>query len=901
QPYAETSTTYWFKYGHTTAYGSESPHQAIVANSTAKPVSTVLSGLETGTTYHFRLVASNEFGTSEGPDEAFTVGWDVKSPPNEGAPFRMESASCGSPTMCMVVGYEKTTMQAKVWDRTKWSSSPVVSPAGAVETFLRDVSCPSAGFCMAVGEYKNTSGEIKTLAEKFNGTSWEVLSPPNRGGSTASNFFNGVSCFSATSCEVVGDYFPAVGTSKANGEYWDGTQWSSETQLVAEETGSGPAYLRDVSCFAAKECVGVGFFEAANSEWKQLVGQWSGSTWSITVNPEAPAGSTGAYLQDVSCSKAYYCAQAGFYDDGTGIRRPLIKSSSGGGYGIQSLAIPAGATTTELFGVSCPTPTSCMAIGHYRVPGRSTRGIAYAYEGSGWIDHYPLNPVDQVEGDGSLILQSVSCPRAGLCLGAGSYQSLTGPAPLAVSFQKNVPPTVSTEGATAITDASATLRGKINPNGQKTTYFFEYGKTTSYGTGTAAVEAGEAETTAEFSQAVSGLESGTLYHFRIVANNGSGTVVGADATFTTPRKWRLQTSPNPSETKPVKFLAASCPTTAVCFAGGEFEPAAGTPMAFVERWSGGSWATQTFPSTVASIEGLSCTTASECIAAGYVLNGTTKVKTVATARWNGTSWALQATPPLPTGAKESVFRDVSCQINGLCTAVGYYVSSTGQHLPLADRWNGSSWALQSPLVPSGTTLSELTGVSCRNWSLAGIASTECNAVGFAEKSGVKEPLAERWPNSSWEIKTIGMPTGAKGAQMTSISCPPPSGFTLQCMATGSYVPSTGGNSAYIARWNSPSWTISSTLSGTGVELNGVSCVSDTNCTAAGTFPKAGVPNPIAQQWNGTGWVTQLPPPPATAKASDLYGVSCDTAGNCTAVGYYEDTGAVKHSLADRFS
>jgi len=902
QLYGETGTTYWFRYGHTTAYGSESSHQVVVANPSPKPVSTVLTGLETGTTYHYRLVASNEWGTTEGVDETFTAGWDIQSPPSEGIPqtFRIEGVSCGSPTMCMAVGTESGFVRTKTWNRTKWSYSPAQNPAGAQEVVLRDVSCTSASFCMAVGYYKASTGEVKTLAEKYNGTSWEVLTPPNRGGSTAANYFNGVSCFNATSCEVVGNYFPAVGTSKANGEYWNGSGWSSEVQLVAEESGNGGAYLKDVSCVAEKECYGVGYFLSKNAEWKQLVGQWFGGGWSVTVNPEAPAGSTGAWLEDVSCSSYANCAQAGFYDDGTGVRRPLIKSAAGGGFGIQPLVIPEGAVRTELFGVSCPTPTSCMAIGDYRVPGRAVRGIGYSYEGSGWVDHYPLNPADQAEGDGTLVLQSISCPRAGLCLGAGSYMSITGVAPLAVTFQKAVPPTVTTGTATAITDSGSTLHAKINPNGQKTSYFFEYGKTTSYGSTTATVEAGGAETTAEFAQVVSGLESGTLYHFRIVASNAAGNVIGADATFKTLRKWRLQTSPNPSETKPVKFLAASCPSTTVCFAGGEYEPTAGSPLAFVERWSAGSWATQTFPTTMAAIEGLSCSSASECIAAGYVLNPTTKVKTVLTARWNGSAWALQTVPPVPSGAKESAFRDVSCQLNGLCTAVGYYVSSAGLHLPLADRWGGSSWTLQTPLVPAGSTLSELTAVSCVSWVLIGVPSTECDAVGFAEKAGVKEPLAERWPNSSWEIKAIGMPSGAKGAQMTGISCPSPLAFQLQCMATGLYVPSTGASSGYIERWNASAWSLATTLSG-GAELNSVSCNAEASCEAVGSFLKAGVPTPLAEQWNGSTWAGQLPPLPEGAKASALNSVSCDTAGNCGAAGYYENSSSLKRTLADRFS
>ena len=42
-------------------------------------------------------------------------------------------------------------------------------------------------------------------------------------------------------------------------------------------------------------------------------------------------------------------------------------------------------------------------------------------------------------------------------------------------------PTVTPEAATAVTDTGATLKGSVNPNGESTTYWFEYGTSTSYG------------------------------------------------------------------------------------------------------------------------------------------------------------------------------------------------------------------------------------------------------------------------------------------------------------------------------------------------------------------------------------------------------------------------------------
>jgi hypothetical protein len=95
------------------------------------------------------------------------------------------------------------------------------------------------------------------------------------------------------------------------------------------------------------------------------------------------------------------------------------------------------------------------------------------------------------------------------------------------------PPTIITGSATGITSSSATLTGTVNPNGQATTYHFDYGRTTAYGARSPDAAAGSANAAAAVTAALSGLARKTLYHYRLVASNPSGTTLGGDATFTT--------------------------------------------------------------------------------------------------------------------------------------------------------------------------------------------------------------------------------------------------------------------------------------------------------------------------------------------------------------------------------
>jgi hypothetical protein len=94
-------------------------------------------------------------------------------------------------------------------------------------------------------------------------------------------------------------------------------------------------------------------------------------------------------------------------------------------------------------------------------------------------------------------------------------------------------PIVTTGSASAITQSTATVSGTVNPNGRRTTYHFQYGTTTAYGSSTSEASAGSGKSNKTVSATLSGLVAGATYHFRLVATNSAGTSYGADASFTT--------------------------------------------------------------------------------------------------------------------------------------------------------------------------------------------------------------------------------------------------------------------------------------------------------------------------------------------------------------------------------
>jgi hypothetical protein len=111
-------------------------------------------------------------------------------------------------------------------------------------------------------------------------------------------------------------------------------------------------------------------------------------------------------------------------------------------------------------------------------------------------------------------------------------------------------PDATTGGNGSVTYQSAVLFGTINPRGASTEVYFQYGTTNKYGLQSTPVEEPAGAKGIAISIAVSGLAAGTIYHYRIVASNATGTALGADKTVLTakiPLSLAITAAPNPVE------------------------------------------------------------------------------------------------------------------------------------------------------------------------------------------------------------------------------------------------------------------------------------------------------------------------------------------------------------------
>jgi hypothetical protein len=114
----------------------------------------------------------------------------------------------------------------------------------------------------------------------------------------------------------------------------------------------------------------------------------------------------------------------------------------------------------------------------------------------------------------------------------------------------------------------------------------------------------------------------------------------------------------------------------------------------------------------------------------------------------------------------------------------------------------------------------------------------------------------------------------------------------------------GGQGTPLAEtWNGSSWTgvaVPLPANSNGGQLFGVSCLSSTDCTAIGYHNESTGPDvTLAEHWDGVSWTIDTSPNPPGAVSTGLTEVSC-TATACTAVGTYQNGLNLGETLVERY-
>jgi hypothetical protein len=280
--------------------------------------------------------------------------WSIVASPNpKHGSAVLTDVSCPTIGFCVAVGYTLDSGNGSVFVETlrhgTWRRTSAPAPAHAVQASLIGVDCPARDLCVAVGDWYSAGFKGRTLIERWDGTQWHLVNSPNRG---TQPLLNSVSCATVHRCAAVGVYEttdPTHAWSHVLVEMGGPRSWS----LVPMQA-SRSSELDGVACPDTQRCLAVG-----NASLGPFIESWNGTQWTRVPRGSAPADPDWLYA--ITCTAVNRCEAAGI--DMAGFRdRTLIVDWNGSSLSAAATPNPSGFRRRELFGVSCAGST-CFAVG----------------------------------------------------------------------------------------------------------------------------------------------------------------------------------------------------------------------------------------------------------------------------------------------------------------------------------------------------------------------------------------------------------------------------------------------------------------------------------------------------------------------------------------------------------
>jgi len=306
--------------------------------------------------------------------------------------------------------------------------------------------------------------------------------------------------------------------------------------------------------------------------------------------------------------------------------------------------------------------------------------------------------------------------------------------------------------------------------------------------------------------------------------------------------WSLKALPLPNDYQDEGLLNAISCSGGTCTAVGKYRDWTGKERPLAYRWSGTAWSLITLPqipSTESSLNGVSCYS-TRCVAVGTFRTGPLSYKQPWAVNYNGTSWTAEDLTAL-TGPYVSL-NGVGCFSTTTCMAVGGTLTGTLKAVAL--QWTGGKWSVSKLVAPSEKE-NRLEGISCVATLPSGTGY--CEAVGYyiPAAGGTTVPLAERWNGTEWTLQSTPNPAGGTKAALKGVSC-----VLSTCWASGAYTPSGASSSSPLGeRFEASTWSVDlpNTIAGaTSQNLSGISCFVSNKCMSVGTYYSGGVTLPMAQ-------------------------------------------------------
>jgi hypothetical protein len=355
--------------------------------------------------------------------------------------------------------------------------------------------------------------------------------------------------------------------------------------------------------------------------------------------------------------------------------------------------------------------------------------------------------------------------------------------------------------------------------------------------------------------------------------------------------------------------SVSCASAGNCSAGGYYTDNGEEEQAFVISQTHGVWGrAKEVPGTaalnqggIAQISSVSCTSAGNCSAGGYYQDRSVLPQVFVVTETNGV-WGRAQEVPGSAALNQGKFatadiNSVSCASAGNCSAGGFYTDRRGRLQAFVVNQTHGIWGNAEQVPGSGALNTggeaEVDSVSCGS-------AGSCSAGGkytTNRKTGHAQAYIVTERNGHWgTLKNVAVRLNTGGfAQVFSVSCASPG----NCSAGGSYVDSSAHPQAFVIDQTHGRWGTAKEVPGSAAlnqggyaQILSVSCASAGNCSAGGFyFTKRSRQHALVVAETHGGWGTARTLPGSVAlnggSNTQVNSVSCASPGNCAVAGYYE--------------
>jgi hypothetical protein len=353
----------------------------------------------------------------------------------------------------------------------------------------------------------------------------------------------------------------------------------------------------------------------------------------------------------------------------------------------------------------------------------------------------------------------------------------------------------------------------------------------------------------------------------------------------------------------------SCPSAGNCSASGDYTDGSGKQQIFVVNELAGTWgnAKEAPGSAIldaggdASDSSLSCASAGNCVMSGWYTDGSSHRQALVVDETNGTWGNAEEVPGSATlnAGGYAMTYSVSCPSPGNCAMSGHYTDASGKLQAFVATQSSGIWR-SAEEAPGSAALNAhgnaaLNSISCAS---AGNCSAGGNYADASdhEQSFVVDETAGKWGNAEEVPGSATLNTGVSGGGINTVAC----SSAGNCSAGGYYSDSSDHLQAFVVNETNGTWGKAEEVPGSATlnaggssQVYTMSCISAGNCTGAGGYSDASDKSQayVVDETNGTWGSIEEVPGSGTLNAggnAEVNSLSCSAGGTCAGVGSYRD-------------